>query len=117
MIRKKSEIRERVVMHAMGGEGYVKFQDWLLPEEFPGHGRVISKVVIPAGCSIGYHKHEGEFEAYVLVQGKASLNDNGTEYMLEVGDMHLCRNGEAHSIANAGDEDLVLSAVILKDLA
>ena len=33
------------------------FHDWLLPEEAAHHGRVFSKVVIPAGSSIGYHQH------------------------------------------------------------
>ena len=73
MIKRSSEIRKRDVEHAQGGEGTVTFFDWLLPEEAPGHGRVFSKLVIPPGSSIGYHTHEGEFEAYYVLSGEVSL--------------------------------------------
>ncbi|MBR1845706.1 MAG: hypothetical protein IJ792_03810, partial [Oscillospiraceae bacterium] len=61
MVRRKEDVRVREVSHAQNGKGQVFFHDWLLPEEARGHGRVFSKVVIPAGSSIGYHHHIGEF--------------------------------------------------------
>lgn len=77
MIRRKEDIRVRPVQNAQGGEGEVTFYDWLLPEEAPGHGRVFSKLVIPSGASIGYHDHHGEFEAFLVLEGEATVNDNG----------------------------------------
>ena len=117
MIRRKEEIQVRKVSNAQGGEGDVTFFDWLLPDEAPGHGRVFSKLVIPPGCSLGYHKHEGEFEAYYVLSGEATVNDNGKEEILRAGDMNLCHTGESHSTANKGTEDLVLLVLIMKDLA
>ncbi|MCR5654860.1 MAG: cupin domain-containing protein [Lachnospiraceae bacterium] len=117
MIRRKDEIRIRPVMNAQGGEGEVVFYDWLLPEEAPGHGRVFSKLVIPPGASIGYHSHEGEFEAFYVLSGEATVNDNGNEVVLKEGDMHICKDGNGHGTKNKTDKDLVMMALIMNSLA
>ena len=117
MIRRKNDIRTRTVEHAQGGLGSVTFHDWLLPEEAPGHGRVISKLVIPAGCSIGVHSHQGEFEAFYVLSGTVVVNDNGQEIELQAGDMHLCADGDSHGTENRGSEDAVLLALILNSLS
>lgn len=116
MVRRSDEIRVRKVEKAQGGEGEVCFYDWLLPEEAAGHGRVFSKLVIPPGCSIGYHEHEGEFEAFYVLSGEATVNDNGEEVVLREGDMHLCKNGDGHGSTNKSDEDLVMLALIMNEL-
>ena len=117
MIRRKEEIPIRTVAHAQGGKGSVIFTDWLLPADAPGHGRVISKLVIPAGCSIGDHTHSGEFEAFYVLSGTVRVNDNGTPVVLHAGDMHLCEDGQLHGTENDGPEDAVLLALILNTLA
>ncbi len=117
MIRRKEEVRVRKVENAQGGEGTVTFYDWLLPEEAKGHGRVFSKLVIPPGASIGYHGHDGEFEAYLVLSGEAEVNDNGEKAVLHAGDVNLCRDGQSHGTRNCSkDEDLVLLALILDTL-
>lgn len=116
MIRRKEDIRVREVKNAQGGEKSVFFHDWLLPEEAKGHGRVISKLVIPPGASIGYHDHSGEFEALYVISGEATVNDNGAEAVLREGDMILCKDGCGHSTENRGAEPLVLMALILNTL-
>ena len=116
MIRRKEDIRIRNVKNACGGEGEVSFHDWLLPEEAAGHGRVFSKIVIPPGASIGYHDHHGEFEAYLVVSGEATVNDNGEKVTLHEGDMNLCKDGCGHETVNESDKDLVLMALIMNTL-
>lgn len=116
MIRRSSEIGERRVQNAQGGEREVIFYDWLLPEEAKGHGRVFSKLIIPPGASIGYHGHKGEFEAFYVLSGEATVNDNGTDVVLRAGDMNLCRDGCGHGTRNNGTEDLVLMALIMNTL-
>ena len=114
MIRRKEEIRIRNVEHAQGGAGTVTFHDWLLPEEAKNHGNVFSTLVVPPGCSIGYHEHHGTFEAYLVLSGEATVNDNGQEVILKAGDMNYCDEGQGHSTTNNGTEDLVLMALIMK---
>ena len=116
MVRRKENVRVREVTHAQNGKGQVFFHDWLLQEEAAHHGRVFSKVVIPAGSSIGYHQHIGEFEAYYVLEGKGLLRDGEDVTELNPGDMNLCPDGSFHGIENAGDTDLVLMALIMNQL-
>ena len=69
--------------------------------------------IIPPGCSIGQHTHEGDFETYYILKGRARVNDNGVIAELGPGDMTQCRDGQFHSIENTGDSDLEYLAVIL----
>ena len=116
MVKRRDEIGERRVQKAQGGNGEVVFNDWLLPDEAKGHGRLFSKLVVPPGASIGYHEHQGEFEAYYVLSGEATISDNGTETILKAGDMNLCLDGSGHGTENRGSEDLVIIALILNTL-
>ena len=93
MIKTKEEVRKREVTDVMGGKGTGKglicFHDWLLPEEAYGHGRVFSKLVIPPGCSIGVHTHRDEFEAFYVLEGTATVTDDGKITEVEEGGMNL----------------------------
>ena len=113
MVRRSEEITPRRVQNARGGDNEVIYYDWIKPEEFVGYGRMLSKLVIPPGASIGYHEHDGEIGAYYVLAGEATVNDNGKEVILHAGDMTLCPDGCAHSTRNNGTEDLVLMAVIM----
>ena len=116
MIRRKEGIRIREVKNAMNGKGTVCFHDWLLPEEAAGHGRVFSKLVIPPGCSVGYHQHNNEFEAFYVLEGQATVTDGEETFVLNEGDMNLCRNGDFHGVENCTEKDLVLMALIMNQL-
>lgn len=113
MIRRKEEIRIRKVSNAQNGKGDIFFHDWLLPEEAYGHGRVFSKLVIPTGASIGRHQHNGEFEAFYVLEGKATVIDGEDEVVLNAGDMNLCKEGDFHGVENREDTDLILLALIM----
>lgn len=116
MVRRKEEVRVRTIQGAQGGKGEVTFHDWLLPEEAKGHGRVFSTLVIPPGASIGYHEHEGEFEAFYVLEGVATVQDGDQMVELYPGDMTLCPDGKGHATENRGNQDLVLMALIMHQL-
>ncbi|MDO4166893.1 MAG: cupin domain-containing protein [Eubacteriales bacterium] len=116
MIRRKEDVRIRTVKEAQGGKGEVYFHDWLLPEEAPGHGRVFSTLVIPPGASIGFHEHHGDFEAFYVMEGVATVTDGEQVTELYPGDMTLCPEGAGHGTENRGDQDLVLMALIMNVL-
>ena len=117
MIRRKQDINVRISKNARGGPGEVYFHDFMVKEDAPGHGRLFSKVVIPPGAGIGYHEHTDEFEAFYIISGEAVINDNGEEKKLLPGDLHICRNGDGHGVTNKAEQDLVMIALILNDLA
>ena len=93
MISKCSEQRVVQMESLRGGEGTVSFQHFLEPENAYGTGRMFAQLTLPEGASIGYHQHEGEAETFFILEGRAKLNDNGTEVFLEAGDSAVCFAG------------------------
>lgn len=113
MIRKSHELRIKDEPNLKGGKGTIKAINFLEEHESNGVGRLFSVSIIPVGCSIGYHKHEGDNEIYYFLKGKAKVNDNGKEDILGPGDCMVCFDGNSHGIENIGDEDLEFIAIIL----
>ena len=64
---------------------------------------------IPAGVSIGMHKHEHNEEIYYLISGKGILQYDDNTYEMLSGDISLCRIGHSHGFVAV--EDCVLVVV------
>ncbi|MDL2248875.1 cupin domain-containing protein [Tyzzerella sp. OttesenSCG-928-J15] len=112
MIKKSGSYNVAINEKMKDGNGVVEIHHLFEGEEFGGCGRVFGVFYIKPGDSIGYHKHEGEQEAYYILEGEANYNDNGTEVILKAGDMALCKDGESHGIAAVGDKTLAYIALI-----
>ena len=54
-----------------------------------------------------YHSHAAESELYLVVSGRGSIRDNEGTTDVGPGDVFFFQPGEAHQLANAGDEDFV----------
>ena len=113
MIRRKNERREEHILGLKEGKGTVKHFHILEKEELSGRGRLCSHEIIEPGVSVGYHKHEGDFELYYVLEGEGIVNDNGVETVVKKGDAVRTGSGEFHSIANVGDKNLELFTLIL----
>ena len=108
-------MRIRREEHMAGGNGHVIIKELLDAEQLNGKCGLYAQVTLEPGCSLGYHEHHGETETYYLTKGAGIYNDNGKEYPVEVGDVTFCADGNGHGIKNAGKEDLVFVALILKE--
>lgn len=64
---------------------------------------------IPAGVSIGEHRHDDNEEIYYLQSGKGVLIFDGIEYEMLPGDTSLCGVGHSHGFL--ATEDCVLIVV------
>ena len=117
MIKTAGDQQVRIRENLRGGEGALAFHDFLLAEESYGAGKLFSRTELPAGASIGEHRHDGEFEVYYILTGTAEVTDNGTVATLHAGDMHLCASGESHALRNPGEEDLEVIMLILNEKA
>jgi len=115
MIKTAGQQTVRVAEKLRGGEGAVTFHEFLSKEDSFGTGRLFSRSVLPAGASIGAHRHEGEFEVYYVLSGVAEVVDNGKTVRLSAGDTHLCPSGESHSLKNPGPGELEVLMLILYD--
>ncbi len=113
MIRRVQDVAVAHVEKNRGGEGITEAHCLLKEDEFYGKGRMFNRVVLVPGASVGYHKHEGDFEAYYILSGTGTYNDNGTESIVNAGDVTICNEGESHSLKNTGTENLEFIALIL----
>jgi uncharacterized cupin superfamily protein len=54
-----------------------------------------------------YHSHSAESELYLVVSGRGSIRDKDGTTIVTAGDAFFFGPGEAHQLANAGEEDFV----------
>lgn len=115
MIRRAEERVVEIRHNVRGGNGDAVFAHvWESTKgQLPENMRLYSVITLKKGESIGYHVHENEAELYFILSGKGKYNDNGSECMLFPGDGTVTKSGEGHSIEGAGDDDLVLLAMII----
>ena len=113
MIKRAGEMREEIRPRMRGGEGEVKIHHLFEPGEYRGHVRLMARIVLEPGCSIGPHEHQEEEELFYVLRGKARLTEDGTDYELKPNDAALTGGGRSHALANIGDEPLEVLAVIL----
>lgn len=115
MIFRASEMNVTIHDEFLGGKGTLTNVHFLDKENAAGSGRLFSKSSLPPGSSIGNHTHDGDFEVYYILSGKALVNDHGVEHTLHPGDSILTKNGFSHSIENIGNEVLEYIALIIFD--
>ena len=113
MIRKAAECKKEYREAMRGGNGTVEITNFATPAELNDKGRLFANITLKPGCSIGYHVHENDSELFYLIKGNALYNDNGVECTLSAGDVMICPAGTGHSIANIGEEDVEVCAVIV----
>lgn len=99
--------------HVASGKGFVINEPILSPKEMGDSCKMFSKITLKPGCSIGFHKHEGNGEAYCFLAGEGTYNENGTLKKVSAGDTTWCPSGESHGLENTGKTDLVFIALII----
>ncbi len=116
MIKRSHELKVDVHKEFLGGKGTLTNTHFINQEDAAGKGRLFVKSMLTPGSSIGPHTHKGDFETYYILSGRALVTDNdGTQHILEAGDVMFTQNGESHSIENCGDVNLEYIAIILFD--
>lgn len=106
MVRRSAELKTERIHHLKGGAGWVDVTEFFEPADFMGKGRLYGQSVIAPGHSIGHHVHEGDQEAYFILEGAARYIDGEVEYTLGPGDFAICRPGQSHAIESLGPEAL-----------
>ena len=113
MIRRPSEMETEVRTNMRGGTGGVTFRHYFKKEEITAKTRLCAKLILPPGVSIGSHQHLEEDELFVILKGNGLLDDGKTQTPVSEGDAILTGKGEAHAIANTGNTDLEIVAIIM----
>lgn len=113
MIKTKEMMTLEIRTRMRGGEGEVEFLELFAPSELTGKARMVARLTLGQGCSIGFHEHNQEEEIYYILEGEGVFTENGIETIVRAGDATLTGNGTGHSIRNDSQEPLVLMAVVL----
>jgi mannose-6-phosphate isomerase-like protein (cupin superfamily) len=113
MTRTASEMAREVRERMRGGDGSVEILHVFRAEELRGTVRLVARLRLQAGCSIGWHVHEKEEEIFYILSGSGTVNDDGKTVSVGAGDAVLTGGGAGHAIANPGPAPLELMAVIL----
>ena len=115
MIKRIKDMQSELKENMRGGKGTIEIQSIFTPEEFKGNSRLIAKIKVNPGCSIGMHEHDDEEEIYYVIRGEATLTDStlDKEVILKPGDASLTLGGQSHAIRNDGQEVLEFIAIIL----
>jgi mannose-6-phosphate isomerase-like protein (cupin superfamily) len=114
MIKKNNEQKIEVRNNMRGGSGEVKIKHHLVKEDFGAKCRLCAELTIGPGSGIGLHEHAGEDEIFIIQKGKGVVVDGNKETPVEEGDVILTGKGASHSITNTGNNDLVVTAIIIQ---
>ena len=113
MIKKQSVQASEVRKNMRAGPGEVVIRHYFNKEDFSARCRLCAQLVLAPAAGIGPHQHTDEDEVFIIQQGRGVLNEDGRETEVVAGDAILTGKGATHSITNTGDEELVITAVIM----
>ena len=112
MIIKSKEMNTEIKHLMRGGTGDIEIIH-LAENNNLIKSRLLAKIIIPVGASIGEHNHVDETEYYIIETGKGLVTDNGVDIEVTKGDLVITRDGATHSIRNTGNSPLEMIAIII----
>ena len=115
MIHRKSEMNVEYKSNVRGGNGSPEFRHLFSQAELGDRATLFTVITLQPGESVGRHPHDTNGEAYLILSGKAMVEEDGTEYELCVGDAEFCADGHTHAIRNHTDEPASFLALIIND--
>ena len=103
------------VEHAAGGKGFILKRQLLSATELRGDVGMFAEITLKPGCSLGFHAHTDNAEAYYILSGEGEYDDNGVIRTVKRGDVTYTSDGKGHGLENKSDSDLVFSALIMNN--
>ena len=101
---------------AMGGEGRVEFHRPFSMEDLGNRFCNLTKATLRPGDSVGIHAHSDNAEVYYMLEGSATVIDDGVETVLNPGDAQFCADGHTHGIYNHTDREASFLAIIVPNV-
>ncbi|MDE0220941.1 MAG: cupin domain-containing protein [Spirochaetaceae bacterium] len=93
------------------GKGEVGFREVWGTRDFSTNFEYLNHLLLPPGTSVGYHRHDGVQEAYIIMHGGGRVTVDDETDEVARGDVIPNRLGGAHGIFNHGSADLELFVV------
>jgi mannose-6-phosphate isomerase-like protein (cupin superfamily) len=93
------------------GKGAVQYRRALPPEVFSTPWSYADHVLLPAGTSIGAHKHTGVEELYYVMDGEGTVRVNDETATIKKGDAIVMAPQDVHSFENTAGAPLELLVI------
>ena len=116
MIKLLKDITPTYEEHAMGGPGKITFHKPFTVEQLGNRFCNLTKVTMHPGDGVGQHAHTANAEVYYMLEGSATIIDDGVESILNPGDAQFCADGHTHGIYNHTDKDASFLAIIVPNV-
>ena len=98
MFQMKDEMQTAVKHNIRGGDGSPSFRYLFSAEQLGNRAEMMAVITLRPGESVGVHPHETNGEAYYILEGAATVTEDGESRELHVGDAEFCADGHTHSI-------------------
>ena len=95
-----------------GGKGTIEIQKMFRREDLSGAWDFALRVTMPPESSMGLHKHGGEEEMYIILNGEGLMTIEGIEQRVSKGDMILNKPYGTHGLLN--DSNQILELLIIQ---
>lgn len=76
------------------------------------HFKMIARIRLEPGSSIGEHPHDADEELYYIMKGKGVYYENGVPHPVREGDFLVLYRGGTHGLKASDDGELVFLAVV-----
>lgn len=114
MIIRAQELEATTLEAPRGGTGTAYRLAYDAACGFNGEVTNFAMMSLSPESSIGLHKHEGDMEIYLILDGQPKTSDNGVDAQLNSGDMLVTKDGEEHSLVNDTTTPVTFLAIIIK---
>jgi mannose-6-phosphate isomerase-like protein (cupin superfamily) len=112
MIVKRSEADPHRIERCHEGLGALQCTELLAEYRREGPGiKFCHDDVLEPGASIGEHRHDGDEEVYVILDGRGTAVMDGRRVPVGPGDLMLTRSGHTHGLINSPDAPMRLIVV------
>ena len=102
----RAELKPQQAM--LGGKGTAQYRRALSSEDFKSNWAYVDHIVLPAGASIGRHRHAGVEEIFYVMDGQGTAEVGKESAAIRKGAAVPIFLNETHSIVNSGTADLEL---------
>jgi hypothetical protein len=97
-----------------GGLGPIVFRRLLTRTDFAAPVDFVDVTRIPAGSTIGMHRHDDSEELYIVLAGTPLVEVDGDERRMAPGDVAVVHAGGRHALVNDTGGEVTIAVVQLR---
>lgn len=104
----------KLSIYDVGGEVVKDNETYLLKDNKTLKNLVLSSTLLYRGQQTRGHRHPGQEEVYIFVQGRGKMivgDETDTPFNVSSGDIVLIPDGAFHRVINDGDMNLLFNCV------